>query len=62
MKLGALNLLHQYLRESNVKNREAVIGALSAFLRGINTDGKRRFLEEFSGLEFMRQAILDAQA
>ena len=44
MKLGALNLLHQYIRETNVANRESVISALLSFLRGINTDGKRGFL------------------
>jgi hypothetical protein len=43
-KLGALNLMHQYLRETDLKNREGVISALSSFLRGINTDGKRAFL------------------
>jgi hypothetical protein len=59
-KLGALNLMHQYVRESNTKNREAVISGLSAFLRGINTDGKRAFLSEFNGLAFIKKALLDA--
>ena len=60
-KLGALNLTHQYVRESNVKNREAVIGALSSFLRGINTDGKREFIKEFEGIGFLTGAIQDAR-
>ena len=59
--MGALNLTHQYVRESNVKNREAVIGALSAFLRGINTDGKREFLEGYAGMGFFKGAIQDAK-
>lgn len=54
--------MHQYVRESNTKNREAVISGLSAFLRGINTDGKRAFLSEFNGLAFLKKALLDAQA
>ena len=53
-KLGALNLMHQYVKETNVKNKEAVISALSAFLRGINTDGKRAFLKEYNGLSFIK--------
>ena len=56
-KMGALNLTHQYVRETNIKNREAVIGALSSFLRGINTDGKRTFLSEYGGLGFFKVSI-----
>ena len=42
--MGTFNLMHQYVRESNIKNKEAVISALSQYLKGINTDGKREFL------------------
>ena len=49
------------MRETNVKNREAVIGALSSFLRGINTEGKREFLSEYAGLGFFKGAIQDAK-
>jgi hypothetical protein len=60
-KMGALNLMHQYVRESNIKNREAVIGALASYLKGINTDGKREFISEFSGIEFLKGAIKDGK-
>jgi hypothetical protein len=39
-----------------------VVSGLSAFLRGINTDGKRAFLSDYNGLIFLKQAILDSQA
>ena len=60
--MGALNLMHQYVKESDARNREAVVSGLSAFLRGINTDGKRAFLAGYDGLGFLRQALLEAQA
>jgi hypothetical protein len=56
-KLGCMNLLHQYVRETNVKNREGIISAVSSYLRGINTDGKREFLAEYSGLTFLKAAL-----
>ena len=59
-KLGALNLAQQYTQESNIKNREAVISALSSYLRGINTDGKRQFITEYDGINFMKQALINA--
>ena len=59
-KLGALNLLHQYLREETPRNKEAVISGLSSYLRGINTDGKRLFLSEYDGLSFLKQALMQA--
>jgi hypothetical protein len=52
-----MNLLHQYVKETNVKNREGIISALSSYLRGINTDGKREFLSEYSGLTFLKAAL-----
>jgi hypothetical protein len=58
-KMGALNLAHQYVRETGVKAREAVISAISSLLRGINTDGKRMFLKEYGGIEFLKGAIVD---
>ena len=61
-KLGALNLMHQYLRESNIKNKEAVIGALSAFLRGDNFSSKEEFLKDFSGISFIKNILMDANS
>jgi hypothetical protein len=59
--MGTFNLMHQYVRESNIKNKEAVISALSQYLKGINTDGKREFLSDHSGLDFLKGALLESQ-
>lgn len=55
-------MMQQYVLETNIKNREGVISALSSFLRGINTEGKRDFLTQYSGLDFLKRALADAQA
>ena len=45
------------MKEVNVKNREGIISAISSYLRGINTDGKREFLADYSGLTFLKAAL-----
>ena len=53
--------MHKFVRETNVKNKEAVVSAVSSFLRGINTDGKRAFLGgEYAGLDFLKQALIES--
>ena len=44
-KYGAMNLMQQYVRETELGNREAVAGALSSYLKGENFQGKREFIE-----------------
>lgn len=39
-------------------NKEAVIGALSQYLRGENFQGKIEFIQDQSGLSFLREALL----
>lgn len=56
-KLTPLNLMHQYLRESDVKNKEAVISALAAFLSGNNFESKKEFLTNESGLSFIKEIL-----
>ena len=58
-KLGAINLVHQYRRESNIKNREALMSSISAFIRGENFDSKREFLQDFEGMSFLKGVLLD---
>ncbi len=36
------------------------MSALSSFLRGLNTDGKREFLTEHTGLVFLKAALHDS--
>jgi hypothetical protein len=43
-KYGAISLLHQIKRETDVRNKEAVFGAVSSYIRGNNLQGKREFL------------------
>ncbi|CDW90103.1 armadillo beta-catenin repeat family protein [Stylonychia lemnae] len=57
-KLGALNLMHQYIREELQSNKEAVIGALSQYLKGENFSGKMEFINDQSGLSFIKEALL----
>lgn len=60
-KLGALNLTLQFVRETNVKNQESVLGALSSYLRGHHFKPKISFLNEFSGLSFIKQILKESQ-
>lgn len=60
-KLGAINLIHQFKRETNPKNKEALMSCISAFLRGENFEGKREFLKEFEGLNFLIGVFKDGE-
>ena len=59
--LGAINLMHQYLREDDDKNKEAVLGALSAFLRAENFIGKKEFLQDLEGISFLKSILQNKQ-
>lgn len=50
--------MQQYVRESEITNREAVAGALSQYLKGENFEGKVEFIKEASGLSFLREALM----
>jgi len=39
-----------FVHESNMKNKEAIFGALSSFLRSENFVGKREFISKMGGL------------
>lgn len=45
--------------EKNIRNKEAVFGALSSFIRSENFEGKRRFIQEFGGLDFISSLMND---
>jgi len=40
-------------QEEQMRNKEAVIGALSSFLRGRNFEGKQKFITDMNGLGFI---------
>jgi len=43
----------KFVQEEDIKNREAVIGALSSFIRSENFNGKREFISKMGGLQFL---------
>jgi hypothetical protein len=43
----------KFFEETNDKNQEAIFGALSSFLRAENYSGKRLFINEKGGLQFL---------
>ena len=61
LRSGALRLMQQFVKEEPLKAKEAVIGALSAFLRGDNFNSKREFIEKYGGLKFLSAIIMDDQ-
>lgn len=58
-RYGALDLIHQFNRETNVLNREALLGAISAYLRGKNMNAKREFLKDYNGISFLMTILYD---
>jgi len=42
--------MNQFIQEDDMKNKEAVFGSLSSFLRSENFPGKREFINKFGGL------------
>eukprot|EP00343_Euplotes_focardii_P007816 CAMPEP_0205819472 /NCGR_PEP_ID=MMETSP0206-20130828/1858_1 /ASSEMBLY_ACC=CAM_ASM_000279 /TAXON_ID=36767 /ORGANISM="Euplotes focardii, Strain TN1" /LENGTH=342 /DNA_ID=CAMNT_0053113109 /DNA_START=6 /DNA_END=1034 /DNA_ORIENTATION=- len=56
---GGLKLMYQYIKESDEKNKEQVIGALSSLIRTSEAAIKSEFFREMEGLDWLRQIILD---
>lgn len=42
--------------------KESIFGSLSAFLKADNFDGKRKFIQEYGGLEFLSRQVCSPQA
>jgi len=42
--------MQKLMKETDIKNKEAVLGALSSFLRAKNFEGKREFVGKMGGL------------
>jgi len=56
-KLGALGLMNQFVKETEMANREAIFGSLSSFLRSENFAGKREFISKMGGLQFLAATL-----
>lgn len=61
LRLGALNLMQQFVVEKEMRNKEAVIGALSSFLRAENFNSKRQFIGTMGGLQFLAQVLQEKE-
>jgi len=42
-----------FVKEEDTKNKEAVFGSLSSFLRGENFVGRREFISKMGGIQFL---------
>jgi len=58
-KNGALALCKQFVEEKEERNQIAVLGALSAFLRGTYLDGKKEFIDKIDGLMFLKAILTE---
>lgn len=58
-KLGSFNIMNKFAEETSIKSREAAFGALSSFIRGLNFDIKKEFLESKNGVQFLALILQD---
>jgi len=47
------------VEEKNIKNKEAIFGALSSFIRGVNLTVKTEFITNRNGVEFLALILLE---
>ena len=47
------------MREDSLPLKDALFGSLSAWLKADNFEGKRRFLGEKQGLDFLKRLLCD---
>lgn len=58
-KLGSFNIMNKFAEETSAKTREAAFGALSSFIRGLNADIKKEFIEAKNGVQFLAIVLQD---
>ena len=58
-KSGALNLVGQFEREQSLQLKDAVFGSLAAWIKADNFEGKRRFINDTNGLDFLKRLLCD---
>lgn len=61
-KSGAINLVSQFERETSVASKSSVFSCLTAWLKADNFEGKRRFIAEQDGLNFLMRLVSEAAA
>ena len=60
-KSGAINLTAQFDIETEPRMKESVFNCLSSFLKAQNFPGKRKFISEYQGLEFLVRQFMCAE-
>ena len=56
---GIINLVSQFTSEETIQGKDAVFGSLATWIKADNFDGKRRFINEQQGLEFLKSLFCD---
>lgn len=49
--------MKQFVKETEMANKEALFGSLSSFLRSENFAGKREFISKMGGLQFLAATV-----
>jgi len=49
----------KFVEEQTPQNKEAVLGALSSFLRAQNYEGKKEFIKSKNGLQWLNLVLQD---
>lgn len=60
LTIGGMDIISEIERETNMKNKEALLTVLSSMIRGEYLDGKRRFIEQ-KGIEFILKLISNSK-
>lgn len=51
--------MRKFVEEQKAENKEAVLGALSSFLRAENYEGKKEFIKNKNGLQWLNLVLQD---
>ena len=58
-KSGAINLVNQFNAEQTLPLKDAMFGSLASWIKADNFEGKRRFIQDQQGLEFLTSLVCD---
>ena len=61
LRLGALYLTRHFEKEQDMETKDAVFAAIYSLLKGENLEGKRLFIKEYDGLNFIERLIKQDQ-
>ena len=57
---GAINLVDKFEQEETLPVKDAIFGALSTWMKADNFEGKRRFIRDKEGLEYLSRLMCDS--